>query len=215
MKMRLIVPSLLAIVIIAVISVSLVSLNPKSSIEPEPKPVYAIDFTYSDIDVITEILATKNIHVSSPTEINDRTVDQYCTFYDDKNQQDFVKYCTTTAVIDSDGKPLGNINLGGTSDDPTLALAILEVFPFVDSNQDDVYFVFKSMVETFVCDCWDDLKPGGFESVEQWLDVAAEQYVDSGKKSLKSTIDGLDEKKITLEISSNEKSILWILIVVK
>ena len=215
MKIRLIVPSLLAIVIIVVISVALVSLNSQSSTEPEPKPVYEIDFTYSDIDGITEILATKNIHVSSPTEISDHTVDQYCAFYDDKNKQSFVEYCITTAVIDSDGKPLGNINLGGTSDDSTLALAILEVSPFVNSNQDDVYFVFKSMIETFVCDCWNDLKPGDFESVDQWLDVAAEQYVDSGKKSLKSTIDGLDEKNITLEISSNEKSILWILIVVK
>ena len=215
MKIRLIVSSLLVIVIIVIISVALVSLNSQSSNEPEPKPVYDIDFTYSDIDIITEILATKGIHVSSSTEISDRTVDQYCTFYDDENKQSFVEYCTTTAVIDSDGKPLGNINLGGTSDDSTLALAILEVSPFVNSNQNDVYFVFKSMIETFVCDCWNDLKPGDFESVDQWLDAAAEQYVDSGKKSLKSTIDGLDEKKITLEISSNEKSILWILIVVK
>ena len=215
MKMHLIVPSLIAIVIIVAISVFLVLFNSQSSPESEPKPVYAIDFTYSDIDVITKTLATKNIYVSSPTEINDHTVDQYCTFYDDENKQNFVEYCATTAVLDSTGNPLGNINLGGTSDDSTLALAILEVHPFLDSNKDDVDFIFKSMIETFVCDCWNDLKPGGFESVEQWLDVAAEQYVDSGKKNLKSTINGLDEKKITLEISSNEKSILWILIVNK
>ena len=215
MKMHLIVPSVIAVVIVIVISVLLVSFNSQPSTEPEPKPVYVIDFTYSDIDVITKILATENIYVSSPTEISDHTVDQYCTFYDDENKQNFVEYCTTTAVLDSDGNPLGNINLGGTSDNSTLALAILEVSPFLESNKDDVYFVFKSMIETFVCDCWNDLKPGDFESVEQWLDVAAKQYVDSGKKSLKSTIDGLDEKKITLEISSNEKSILWILIVNK
>lgn len=215
MNARIVVAATIAVVTVIVIFGVLFSFTLKPQSEPEPELVYEIDFTYSDIDTLKEILATKNIYMSSPTEITDYTVDQYCTFFDDENKQNFVKYCTTTAILDSNGKPLGNINLGGTYDDSTMALAILEVSPSLNSQGDDVDFVFKSMIEVLVCDCWDNLKPGGFESVEQWLDIAEERYAESGKKSLKSKINGLDGKQITLEISSSEKSFLWILTVVK
>ena len=28
------------------------------------------------------------------------------------------------------------------------------------------------MIETLVCDCWNDKQPGGFESVNAWIDAA-------------------------------------------
>ena len=58
-------------------------------------------------------------------------------------------------------------------------------------------------------------QPGGFESVQSWLDAAEKQYLESGETTIKSTIDGLDEKQIILEITVTEKSYLWTLIVTK
>ncbi|WP_316504905.1 hypothetical protein [Nitrosopumilus sp.] len=205
------------IVIVSVIGVS-VSLSPSESQVPsnfDTEYEYEIDFAYSDIDTFKDLLATKEIYMSSPTEITDYTVDQYCTFFDNKDKQKFVKYCATTALLDSDGKPLGNFNMGGDPEESTMALVILEISPFLDSKEKEIDFILTAMIDTFVCDCWDDLKPGGFDSVEHWLDVTQKQYAESEKKSIKSKVNGLDGKQVILEISSNEKSFLWVLVVAK
>lgn len=214
MKFGLIISALIAVVFISVISVVLLY-SEESQQDSEPKPVYQNDFTYSDIYAIQEILSSKNIMMSNPTEIADYTINQYCTFSDDENKQKFVKYCTTTAIIDADGKSIGNINMGGSDDNPIMALAIIEASPLLDSNSDEIESIFSSMVDTLVCDCWDEKKPGNFTSVAHWIDTAKQQYLESGKKSLKSTIDGLDNKQVILEISSFDDSFLWILIILK
>ncbi|MGB0856182.1 MAG: hypothetical protein ACPGQP_04080, partial [Nitrosopumilus sp.] len=87
MNARIVVAATIAVVTVIVIFGVLFSLTLKPQSEPEPELVYEIDFTYSDIDTLKEILATKNIYMSSPTEITDYTVDQYCTFFDDENKQ--------------------------------------------------------------------------------------------------------------------------------
>ena len=71
------------------------------------------------------------------------------------------------------------------------------------------------MIETLVCDCWNEKQPGGFGSVSIWIDAVEKRYLESGETTIKSTIEGLDEKQITLEITVAEKSYLWTLIVAK
>ena len=205
---------LISISIVVVLSIAFLAFTTsESTSEPISEPNYEIDFVYSDIDKIKKILATQNLILSVSTAITDNTVSQYCTYFDD-NVQKFVKYCTTAALLDSGGKPFGNINMGGNSDDSTMALAIIEV-PTLDFKENEIDFVFQTMIETFVCDCWEKLQPGGFESVSLWLDAAKEKYAESSQTTLKSTISGLDEKQIFLEITSTEKSYLWTLVIVK
>ena len=74
--------------------------------------IYETGFTYYDIEIIQNILAEQNILVSKPTAITDHTISEYCTFYENGLLKT-VKYCTTTAVLDSQGNPLGNISIGG------------------------------------------------------------------------------------------------------
>jgi hypothetical protein len=205
---------LISISIVVAISIVLVFTTSESTPESISEPNYEINFVYSDIDKIQEILATQNLILSTSVEITDITVSQYCTFFDDENVQKFVKYCTTAALLDSDGTPLGNINMGGNSDYSTMALAIIEVST-LDSKASEIDFVFQTMIETLVCDCWEKLQPGGFESVSLWLDTAKERYAESSQTTLKSKISGLDEKQLILEITSTEKSYLWTLIIVK
>ncbi len=71
------------------------------------------------------------------------------------------------------------------------------------------------MIGTLVCDCWDEKQPGSFESVSAWLNTAENKYAESSKTTLKSKINGLDNKKLILEITSKDESYLWTLIVIK
>jgi len=200
--------------IVAVVSISIFSISEDTS-PPQSKPIYEMGFTYYDVEKIKTSLAKQNIFMSTPTAITDHTIGQYCTFFDDENVQNTVEYCTTTAILDSDGEPLGNINMGGTTDGPIMALAIIDASPFLDSREVEVNHVFQTMIETLVCDCWGDQQPGGFESVRAWLNTAEEKYTESSQTTLKSKITGLEQKKLILEITSTDESYLWTLIVLK
>jgi len=172
------------------------------------------DLIYSDVERIQKILSAENILMSSPSVITDHTVKQYCTFFDDGVQQ-FVSYCVTTAILDSDGKPLGNINMGGNPIEPNMALAIVESSPSFDSKTDEIGFIFETMIETLVCNCWAEKQPGGFDSVSAWINAAEQQYGDSSQSTLTSKINGLAQKQLILEITSSDNSYLWTLIIIK
>jgi len=208
MNKKFFIPILIGIAIIPILA----SLTDDSSDTPiTPK----IDFIYSNVDDIQKILMSGNISMSNPNVISDDTVGQYCTYFDNGNVQRFVQYCVTTALVDSDGKPLGNFNMGGNPISPSMALAILEVSPNTDSKRDKIDFIFQTLIENLVCDCWAEQQPGGFESVSAWLDAAQNKYSESSQTTLKSKIDGLGQKQLILEITATEKSYLWTLIVVK
>jgi len=214
MNKLILIPVLLGIA--AVVSISIFSISENTSQpQPQSKPIYDTGFTYYDVKKIKTSLAKQNIFMSTPVAITDHTIGKYCTFFDDENVQNTVVYCTTTALLDSDSKPLGNINMGGTTDGPVMALAIIDASPFLDSKEDEINNVFQTMIETLVCDCWENQKPGGFESVRAWLNTAEEKYAESSQTTLKSKITGLDNKTLILEITSTDESYLWTLIVLK
>ncbi len=207
MNKKIFIPILIIIVAIPVIVFSSES---KSQDDSVPK----IDFIYANIDDMQKIFIAEGISMSSPTTISDDTVSQYCAFFDNSNVQKSVPYCITTALMDSEGRALGNLNMGGNPISPTMALAIIET-PSLDSKNTEIDFVFQTMIEILVCDCWNEKKPGGFESVSAWLDAAKQQYGDSSKSALKSKIGGLAQKQLTLEITSTGSSYLWTLIIAK
>jgi len=207
---------LIPILIVIAVATSLSLYSFSQTMQPEVKSTpYEIDFTFYDIEKIQSNLLLHGIIMSSPVAITDNTIKQYCTFFDDENVRRTVDYCTTTALVNSDGNAIGNVNLGGTTDGPTMAIAILDSSPFLNSNENEVKIVFQTMIETLVCDCWEKQKPGGFESVNAWIDAAEEKYAESSKTTLKSEISGLDNKKLILEITSTSESYLWTLIILK
>ena len=210
MNKMILIPILVGITIIF----SLVLFYPELESSNNSKSVSESDFIYSDIDKIQKILTTKNIFISTPTPITDHTVEQYCTFFDDENIQKFVQYCLTTAISDSEGQHLGNLNMGGNPINPKMALAIIEV-PSLDYKLDDSIIIFQTIIDTLVCDCWEEQQPGGFESVSAWINAANQQYDESEQKTLKSKINGLAQKQLVLEITATEESYLWTLIVIK
>jgi hypothetical protein len=199
---------LFSIVIISILF--LISEMPSQSIST---PLYVPGFTFYDIEKIESKLSLQNITLSTPIAITDHTIGNYCIYFDDVIQKN-IKYCTTTAILNSDGTSIGNINLGGTIDGPIMALAILDT-PNIISSENEVDFVFQTMIETLVCTCWDEERPGDFESIDAWLNIAKIKYVESSTTTLKSKIDGLGDMNLILEITSKNDSYLWTLIILK
>ena len=207
---------ILILILIPVVTVSLIfSAYLEFMSKNQPIQTSQANLIYSDVERIQKILSTENILMSSPSVITDHTVKQYCTFFDDDGVQQFVSYCVTTAILDSDGKPLGNINMGGNPIEPNMALAIVESSPSFDSKTDEIGFIFETMIETLVCSCWEEKQPGGFESVSAWVRAAEQQYSDSSQSNLISKINGLNQKQLVLEIASSGDSYRWTLIVIK
>ena len=151
--------------------------------------------------------------MSTPSPITDHTIENYCAIRDDILSA--ITYCTTTAIQDPSGKSLGNISMGGTPDNPIMAIAAINSSPFLDSKSNEVEIVFETMVETLVCDCWNEKQPGGFESVGAWLYVANTKFSESSETYIKSTIDGIGSETLILEIKSTNDSYLWTLIILK
>ena len=210
MNKLILIPILLGIT--AIVSISILSISENTS-QPQSKSIYEVGFTFSDVDKIKKSLTTQKIFMSSPIEITDYTIGQYCPYI--AGIQNPIRHCATTVILDINGNSLGNINMGGTTDGPIMALAIIDSSPFLDSKQDVVYHVFETMIEILVCDCWKDRQPGGFESVRTWLDTAAEKYSESTQSTLTSKITGLDANTLILEITSTDESYLWTLIILK
>ena len=208
MNAKVLIPVVIAAIVAIGIAVALPS-EPQADIKR-----YSMDFSYSDLDNLETKLAAKDIYMSSPTVVTDHTIDHYCTFFDENDRKQSVRYCATTALLDLSGDTIGNLNMGGTSESAIMALAIVDS-KFLDSKQAQVEFIFKTMIQSLVCDCWEERQPGGFSSVSEWIDTAAEKYEGSGQITLKSTIEGIDNKQVILEITNTGSSYLWTLIILK
>ena len=198
--------------IVISISTSFLLLDENSD-ESEPPPIYGAGFTYYDIENIQNTLAEQNIVVSAPTAITDHTISQYCTYFENGLLRT-VEYCTTTAVLDSKGNAFGNINIGGDINSPVMAVANLETAT-LESNSDEVFAVFEVMIETLVCDCWEDEKSEDYESISSWLEAVHTFSNDSDNRNIRSKIDNLGDSEIFFEIASKDDSILQTLIILK
>ncbi len=208
---RLLVPLLVGVAVAIVVSLIY---NTEDSNEPPSQSIYDAGFTYYDIETIQTTLEEQNIVVSTPTAITDHTISQYCTFFE-KGLPRNVEYCTTTAVLDSKGNALGNINMGGDTNSPILAIANLETAT-LESNEEEVLAVFEAMIETLVCDCWEEVKSDDdIQSISAWLEMVHNFYYESGERGIKSQVDDLGTSVITLEITPKENSILQTLIILK
>jgi hypothetical protein len=201
-------------IIVIIISAIAIFLIPENPSMPSSENLYQYGFTFYDVEKIKASLSEQNIFMSIPTPITDHTIENYCAIRDDILST--INYCTTTAIQGPDGKSLGNINMGGSPDNPIMALALVESSPFLDSKSTEIGIVFEIMIETLVCNCWNEKQPGGFESVNVWIDTAKIKYTESSQTiPLKSTITGLGNETLILEITSKNDSYLWTLIVLK
>ncbi|MDH3780856.1 MAG: hypothetical protein OES15_08400 [Nitrosopumilus sp.] len=149
-----------------------------------------------------------NIQMSSPLKLNGFSIDKYCTFFSDELIQKSIEYCTSTELLNSEGQYLGNIQMVGSNAFPEYVIGVMQSDSST-SQLDDIKIIVNSMIESVICDCWDEKKPGNFESVSSWIDAANLHHLENTSVTSKSTINGLNEKPILLEITTNENGYLW------
>ena len=201
-------------IIIIIISAIAVFLIPEDISMPSSENLYQYGFTFYDVEKIKESLSEQNIFMSTPSPITDHTIENYCAIRADILST--ITYCTTTAIQGPNGKSLGNISMGGTPDNPIMAIAAIDSSTSFDSKSNEVEIVFETMVETLVCECWNEKQPGGFESIATWINAAETKYAESSQTiPLKSTITGLGDETLILEITLKNDSYLWTLIILK
>jgi len=175
-----------------------------------------LNFTYSDANTkLKEALAAESISMSSPVRLKEKTdIDKYCTFLKDKEKQSLVEYCTSTELRDSDGAFLGNIHMIGSSSFPRLVIVLVQVDPLM-SQLDSVKTVFSTATETLVCNCWEEKKPGGFETVSSLIDGLHQFHTGDVKPHSQSNQISIEGKSMQIELTTNTQGYLWELLITR
>ena len=169
----------------------------------------ALSLSYVDTNKeLQHDLELFNIQMSSPLKLNGFSIDTYCTFFSDELIQNSIEYCTSTELLDSKEQYLGNIQMVGSNAFPEYVIGVMQSDSSA-SQLEDIKIIVNSMIESVICDCWDEKKPGNFESVSSWIDAANLHHLENTSVTSKSTINGLNEKPILLEITTNENGYLW------
>ena len=211
---------LLPIILGAAAAFSFVGLLATEDAPPEVRPGPAVQgsvFTYYDIEAVSDELAARDLTLSTPVPITDHTIPQYCSYYDGASGKlETVAYCTTSGITDRNGITVGNVNMGGSTESPTAAIAVLDPVPPFHSGRGHADAVLVSVIEGLVCDCWAEEEPGGFESVQSWMNAAEIMLADNpDQSSLRSVVSGLAGADIVLEATTVPGGYQWTLIILQ
>ena len=117
------------ITVISLIGIAIivgVFLIPKA--EEKESETLSVSYTQTNKDLKSE-LSMHEISMSSALMLNGFSIEKYCTFFSDESIQNAIEYCTSTELLDSDGKYLGNIHMVGVSDSPKYVIGIIQADP--------------------------------------------------------------------------------------
>jgi hypothetical protein len=206
MNKKILIPLISGIAIVTFIAVFLFPISEETKTE-----TLSISYTETNKE-IQSLLGMNNISMSSALKLNGFSIEKYCTFFSDASIQNAIEYCTSTELLDSEGRYLGNIHMVGVSNSPKYVIGVIQVDP-ISSQLNDVKIIYQIMIESLVCDCWEEEKPGGFESVSDWVDAAHSHHLEAKRITSKSEINGLAQKDLLLEITTNTEGYLWKFIV--
>ena len=161
-----------------------------------------------DYDANTDIRQSLRMHdvdVSVPLVLRDDMAAQYCTFFANSPPE---PHCTSTELT-YDGKFLGNIHMVGDAERPVAALAVIQSDSRI-TEKPQISAVWRTMIEHLVCDCWAEVRPGGFDTIQDWVDTAVMIHQDTN-----STVSRIDTLPINImmEITPNESGRMWTLLV--
>jgi len=199
-----------AVLAIAV-SLSFSLFNNDSELIPESLP--ELKFTYLESNAkLKESLASHGISMSSPVKLSTiKDIEQFCSFFADKNKQDQVDYCTSTELRDSDGEFLGNIHMVGSRNMPKIVLVLIQTDPFMQ-DLDEIKSVYDVVIENLVCNCWEDVKPSEIETVSDWVDRQKDFHTSDVKPTSKSNLSIMG-MSLQMELTTNTEGYLWKLLI--
>lgn len=203
-------PLILIAVVIAIATVISLQYFPDNDNDvSSPFMKMSYDFSNSQLQSLFE---ANGISMSNPLKIKGDSIEKYCQFFSNTDVQNSIQYCTSTELVDSEGNFVGNIHMVGNIDTPFAVLGIMQTDPLM-SDLDYVKTMSRVVVESVVCDCWDEKRPGGLESVSDWIESAKSHHLQAKKTTSKSQINDLAEKNLLLELSTNSEGYLWKLVI--
>jgi len=199
-----------AVLAIAV-SLSFSLFNNDSELIPESLP--ELKFTYIESNAkLKESLASHGISMSSPVKLSTiKDIEEFCSFFADKNKQDQVDYCTSTELRDSDGEFLGNIHMVGSRNMPKIVLVLIQTDPFMQ-DLDEIKSAYDVVIENLVCNCWEDVKPSGIKTVSDWADRQRDFHTSDVKPTSKSNLSIMG-MSLQMELTTNTEGYLWKLLI--
>jgi hypothetical protein len=203
---------------VAIFALLLVQNLDDSNVRVSNQPVSSLDldFSYSEANSqLKQSLESVGVSMSSPVRMSDQaTIQKYCTLFDDEQKQSLIEYCTSTELLSSEGKFLGNIHIVGSKASPQLVIALVQVDPLM-SQIADVKSTFQIIIEELVCDCWDEEKPDGFETIGDWVNGLRKFHTGDVKPHSQSKPILLEGTKIQIELTTNFDGYLWELLVAR
>ena len=200
-----------AIAGVAIIIIVVAALSPTEPEIEENLETLSISYTQTNKD-LQAILDMHNIPMSSPLKLNGLSIAEYCTFFSNEELQNSITYCTSTELLDAKGQFLGNIHMVGAPSNPWYVIGVIQADP-ITSQLADIKTVYQAMIENAVCNCWEEEKPGGFETVSDWIDAAHSHHLEAKRITSKSEISGLGQKSLLLEITTNTEGYMWTFII--
>lgn len=176
----------------------------------------SLDFTYDEANsVLKQSLQSQGIAMSSPLRFpKQQDIEKWCKFFTDSEKQKLVEYCTSTELKDQNGNFLGNIHLVGSPSTPRLVLVVLESNPVMD-NMNQIKTVFGTVTKELVCDCWEDVKPGGYETVENWTDALRDFHISGSKPHSESTSVSLASKHVQIQLTTTKEGYVWEMLIAR
>jgi len=175
-----------------------------------------LDFSYLAANSnLKETLGSNRISMSMPIKLQKESViEKYCSFFQDESKQELIEFCTSTELLNSDGKFLGNIHMVGSPAVPKLVVVIIQTDP-LNSDLEDIKLIFRLVIEDLICNCWEDKKPDGFVTINAWVDGLLEFHTSDVKPHSQSKPISLEGKILQIELTTNFEGYLWELLIAK
>lgn len=175
---------------------------------------FALDFTYEEANSnLKQSMQSHGILMSSALKFEEqKDIEKWCSFFTDQEKQKLVEYCTSTEIKDQKGNFLGNVHIVGSSSAPRLVFAILQSNPMID-NLEQVKTVFGTMTKELVCDCWEEVKPSGYDTIGDWVDALRDFHTSGDKPHSASKPLALASKHLQIELTTNKDGYLWELLI--
>jgi len=207
---------ILGIGVVAAIAVIafVISYNGKS--ETPKVDSLSLDFTYDEANsVLKQSLESQGIAMSSPLRfLKQQDIEKWCKFFSDSEKQKLVEYCTSTEIKDPSGNFLGNIHMIGSPDAPKLVLVVLQSNPVFD-NMNQIKSVFGAVTKELVCNCWEDVKPDGYETIEGWIDALRDFHTSGSKPHSESKTILLASKHMQIQLTTTKEGFVWEMLIAR
>ena len=83
------------------------------------------------------------------------------------------------------------------------------------SQVEQIKTIFGSVIDELVCTCWEEVKPGGYDTVGNWINALRDFHTSGDKPHSTSKALPLASKHLQIELTTNKDGYLWELLIAR